>query len=468
MNFNGSPTINMLDMEGVEAIAVLTNIYNNSIVRTRVLIIVNMFVRKGERMFRFFQFALVFTGLLAISLSAEATHRKSACGAAVGCCSPVMSSCGAPAVCETPCAPVTTVVPTTMKQKVTMYREKKTEVVEEVTIHKQVQKKMTREYTYKVMQPVTKSEKRKEVTYTCEPKTVEFTYTAMEPVTTTEKAKVVEHQCKTETVKQKVMVNKLVTVPTEQTVTEYVPTQKVVEVPVTRYTTQTVMEKRSCMTYTCVPRTVTTCVPVCQKVMVPVCDPCGACGGCMPRYTCSYQTTMQNVTRTVMERVPQMSEYTVPVTRCVPVTQMEKRTICEMVPTTKKVTVNITKCVPTEETVDCVRNVLVPVTKEVTYQVTKCVAVTKKGTRTESVMVPHEKMVDYTYTECVWVDKKGTEEYYVCETVPEKVKQTKVVVTLEPYETEVEVSNCATTACGTSSCYAASGCGFRVFRGCCR
>jgi hypothetical protein len=394
-------------------------------------------------MMRLVRFGIALGVVFAVSIHAEATHKKSN-------------------DCNTPCDVTYT------EQKCIAYRQKVTEVEEEVTIHKQVTKKHERPIEYKVLEAKSKVEKRKEVYYTCETKPVEVTYKVLEARQFPEKRLVTEYKCETKKVPYKAQVSKTIWVPQEQIVHSCEYRNVEVDCKWIEYQTETTHVKRQWCTYTCVPKTVETTVPVCRKVWVPTCTD-GGCGSCCgPRYTCVNHVEMQKVCRTVIERVPQMHEAMVPVTRCVPVEKTGKKLVTKAFPVEKKVIVQVPKCVTEEVTLERCVTEWIPIQKEVVFNVTRCVEVEKKGIRHEAYQVKHEREVDVTVQYCEEVIKKGVEVYYTCESVPEKVKQKKLVCSWEPYETIVKVPVHTAAACDTScdsGCRkGAFGCGLRARR----
>src|SRR5262249_6985620 len=116
----------------------------------------------------------------------------------------------------------------------------------------------------------------------------------------------------------------------------YTPTTKNVEYEYTVMVPRTVQEKRKVMTYECQTSVVKETVPVCRTVRVACCDPCGRV-----HYTCQRVTEMQEVCRTVVNRIPVERE--VVVSRIVCDTEKRKgvRAVCEMVRGEREVNVNV-------------------------------------------------------------------------------------------------------------------------------
>src|SRR5262245_47321980 len=97
-------------------------------------------------------------------------------------------------------------------------------------------------------------------------------------------------------------------------------------------------------------------------------------GGCAPGcgVTYQYQTTYQQVQRTVYRWVPVTTEQEVTETVLVPVTREETRTQTVYVPTTRNETRQYTAYQCQYQTQQRQQTVMVPVTKEVEQQYTVC------------------------------------------------------------------------------------------------
>jgi hypothetical protein len=180
--------------------------------------------------------------------------------------------------CDAPCAPAAPVEQKFEERKVKVYKPVMKEKEVEVLECKRVTKE--EKYTYTVCVPVMKQEPRK-VTY-CEvvSKEVDATWTVMTP--------------------------------------------KLVD------------KKVTCTTYQCVRENVVEKVPVCRTVCTTYVDECGRC--CVRR---ERVTTMEEVTRCVVKRIPIVEEKTIKVTICEPVVHKGKKTVCEVVRKEKDVMVNV-------------------------------------------------------------------------------------------------------------------------------
>src|SRR5438309_132310 len=208
------------------------------------------------------------------------------------CCAPAPSDCCAPQmVCQT----------VTCWQPVWKEREI------EVTVLQQVQRE--EKFEYVVCIPVTTQEKRKVTCYQTVTNEVEFKYTVCVPVTTVEKRKVVCYKTVTNEVEFKYTVCVPVTTVEKRKVVCYRTVTNEVEFTYFENVCTTTQEKRKVTQYTCVPTQVQVQVPCWTTVMVPECIPpscCNPCGGV--RYRCERVCTMQTVTRTVLQQVPQEVE----------------------------------------------------------------------------------------------------------------------------------------------------------------
>src|SRR5207248_2865882 len=151
----------------------------------------------------------------------------------------------------------------------------------------------------------------------------------------------------------------------------------------------TTQEKRKVTQYTCVPTQVQVQVPCWTTVMVPECIPpscCNPCGGV--RYRCERVCTMQTVTRTVLQQVPQEVEVLVNVPVWNKVERKGKRLVCSSVP---------------EESV-----IEVPVCTYTTQE--------RVGKRLVCSSVPEESVIEVPV--CTYTTQERVGKRLVCNSVP--------------------------------------------------
>lgn len=274
--------------------------------------------------------------MLAFALgTSEAHHRRGS-----GCC------VSAPSCAPADCGPVQYV-----ERQVTCYRAQAVEqtVTEQVTRCVAVQEN----FTYAVNVPVTRQEKRTQTVYVQQQKEIQVPVNVCVPVTTNER----------------------------RTVTEYTPTNKVVNFTYTVMVPETVQRKVLSTTFQCVPRQETIAVPVCRMVPVQCTD---ACGNCVT--TCRPVVETQQVTRTVMDRVPTTQEVTINEVVCRAENRQGQRTVCEMVASQREVTVPVTRMQVQQQMVRRVVCEVVPQQQEVMVNV--CSFETRQQTGTRTVYRP--------------------------------------------------------------------------------
>jgi hypothetical protein len=314
--------------------------------------------------------------LLALPSNAQASgcfHRAYSGG-----CAPAPSTCG-------DCAPTVTMVPQKVTTYQTVWKEREVVVTKYTTVPKEVK------FEYTVCKPVTVIEKRKVTTYKTLTKEVEFNYTVTVPVVT----------------------------PTKRMEKFCVPVPKQVEFTYIECVPVTTMEKRVVTKYVCVPKTVQVQVPCCTTVMVPSCDPCG----CVT-WTCQRVTTMQTVTRTIMERSAVQETISVPVCTVNRVEKKGVKTVYETVWKEREVVVNV-----------C------------TY-----VQQPRVGKKLVCEVVPVVNIVDVQVCSFVTEKRVGSKTVYECMPVQEKVK-VKYCEMIPTTTTVMVPVTCGVTACSTCDTY---------------
>jgi len=303
-------------------------------------------------------------------------------------CRRACGGCSTPcAVASVECAPIAPAPVQFVERKVVHYKENwvEREIVEKVS--RMVPK--TEKYNYFTLEQKVTPTKRKFVVNTQVMEEQKFNYTFSVPVTTVEKRKETFYT----------------------SVSKVVPYEYTVSVP------RVVQEKRKVMSYEVQTSVVKEMVPVCRTVRVACCDPCDPCG--RVRYTCQRVTEMQEVCRTVCNRIPVEREVVVNRTICELEKRKGERTVCELVRGEREVNVNV--CSFRQEE--------------------------RQGVRQVCLIVPQQREEVVNVVTCERVERVGERQVYTCvtEDVKRKVKVNQPIA-VETVE-RVPVSTCAYTSC---------------------
>jgi hypothetical protein len=303
-------------------------------------------------------------------------------------CRRACGGCSTPCAVSVECAPIAPAPVQFVERKVITYKDNWVErdIVEQVS--RMVPK--TEKYNYVTLEQKVTPTKRKFVVNRQVMSEEKFNYTVSVPVTTVEKRKEVFYT----------------------SVSKVVPYEYTVMVP------RVVSEKRKVMTYEIQTSVVKEMVPVCRTIRVACCDPCDPCG--RVRYTCQRVTEMQEVCRTVCNRIPVEREVVVNRTICEAQQRKGERTVCELVRGERDVNVNV--CSFRQEQ--------------------------RQGVRQVCNFVPEEREEVVNVVTCERVERVGERQVYTCvvEDVKRKVKvnQPIAVETVERVPVCVYTSYCDT------------------------
>ena len=289
--------------------------------------------------------------------------------------------------CESaPCAPAA--APAPVQYETRMVTRYKP-VMKERIVEDVVSRMVPRDekYTYTCMVPVHSQEKRTVTCYEMVRREVDQKITVMVPTTVKEKRKVIECDRITKQVEYKYY--------------EMVPRQ------VKEKVKQTVYDRRV--------KEVEETVPVCRVVRHQHVDECGRC-----YTTCERVTEMQKVKHCVVECVPTVREVEVCRTVCDRVERVGKRTVCEYIPREREIEVCAIRCEAQERIVK------------------RCIV--------EAVPQKREVLVNVCHYKAEKRD--GVRRVYDC--VRENVKRKVQYCEMVPYQEEIRVPVCPTSACNDS------------------